>query len=129
MYMNKESLTVAEFRKQIKMALDFCVDGGVIEIDRMGQKFLLTYVPKGVDLMIGRPGGAYTLGSNPMEVNRLKAKSKEADEVIGMYEEPIEGMRMPKIVGPKKIKSEATPLCPEHKIPKSDCKLMKHKGK
>lgn len=41
-----EKLTVAQFRKQIKMALDFCVQGGSIEIDRMGQKFLLMAAPR-----------------------------------------------------------------------------------
>lgn len=70
--MNKEQLTVAEFRKNVKAALDFCVQGGAVEIDRMGQKFVLMYVPRGMDIMVGgidpaKPGADKSV--EPLQVN------------------------------------------------------------
>lgn len=47
------TITVHEFRKNIKAALDFCVEGGSVEIDRMGQRFILMYQPRGTAVLRG----------------------------------------------------------------------------
>lgn len=46
------TLTVAEFRKNVKASLDFCVQGGVVIIDRMGQRFMLSQLPQDVFIAI-----------------------------------------------------------------------------
>lgn len=47
------TLTVAEFRKNIKAALDYALEGGVVIVDRMGQKFMLNNIPRDMNLSIG----------------------------------------------------------------------------
>ena len=49
-----EKLTVAEFRKNLKMALDYCVQGGIIEIERMGQRFILMQASENMGLLSNR---------------------------------------------------------------------------
>ena len=95
-----EKLTVAEFRKQMKMALDYCVQGGVIEIDRMGQKFILMY--EGRDQSVVR-------------MNHLKDDGESHNirpdvGVIPMAVEEIECMRIPPMQSPKKISLEPSAL-------------------
>jgi hypothetical protein len=46
-------MTVHEFRKDIKAALDFCVEGGHVEINRMGQRFILMHEPRGTTVLRG----------------------------------------------------------------------------
>ena len=63
------TLTVAEFRKNVKAALDFAVEGGVVIIDRMGQRFILTNIGRDTDIQIA---GGVMLQSTPAGKNKIR---------------------------------------------------------
>jgi len=86
-----ERLTAAEFRKQMKMALDYCVQGGVVEIDRMGQTFIVMYQGRGQHVV---------RMSNPVAENRIKE----------LAEHHPDGGSVIKIPFTKKITSEPSAL-------------------
>lgn len=46
-------ITTGEFRKDIRKYLDLVVNGKVVIIDRFGQRFMVSYLPKEVDFIIG----------------------------------------------------------------------------
>lgn len=77
---NTDVLTVAEFRKQMKMALDYCVQGGTIEIERMGQRFLLMSVPRDSNVSLGMPKD--TVMVKPPLVNRGVPKNTDVSDLL-----------------------------------------------
>lgn len=46
-------ISVAEFRKNVRVYLDQVIQGRVVIIDRLGQRFMLTYLPREIDFIIG----------------------------------------------------------------------------
>lgn len=84
MYMEEKTtkLTIHEFRKNLKSALDFCVAGGMVELDRMGQKFMLTHIPRGMDVMIGGVDPARPGSDKSVEVVTKLEKGKKPKVVM-----------------------------------------------
>lgn len=91
-----ERLTVAEFRKQMKMALDYCVQGGTIEIDRMGQTFVLMYQPRGTAILRGNilpdDGGSHNIRP---DVQSVAAELSEPPTPVEDVKANIEAIMSP----------------------------------
>ena len=56
--MSKKTIIVSvrELRNNTKGCLDYAVQGGIVVVDRNGQRFMLSYLPREVDFVIDLNG-------------------------------------------------------------------------
>lgn len=72
-------LTVHEFRKNMKAALDTALEGNIVVIDRMGQRFSITHIPRGIELSVGVIPAKAIIEPTP-EKNKSEPSAQSKDE-------------------------------------------------
>lgn len=101
------TLTVHEFRKNMKAALDTALEGNIVIIDRMGQRFTLTHLPRGVEL-----AHAGNLETDTAPHTRYAKKDGQVYLMNGI--DPISRVDLEKISplpdGKKTVHIESTPV-------------------
>lgn len=74
------TLTVAEFRKNTKDALDYALEGGVVIVDRMGQRFMINHIPRGVDIQFAKLNDKVFVANGVDPITRLDATGIDTDK-------------------------------------------------
>lgn len=75
------TLTVHEFRKNMKAALDTALEGNIVIIDRMGQRFSLTHLPRGIEIAMGTTP-AKKISLEPTALKTIPPRIKDGDTPV-----------------------------------------------